>query len=51
MPPCFITSIGTAPHVVFVHRTVSDDLGWNDVSFHGSEISTPYLDELALGPN
>lgn len=43
-----IASAATAPHIVF---TVSDDLGWNDVSFHGSEVSTPNLDALALGPN
>ena len=34
------------PHVLLA---VADDLGWNDVSFHGSEISTPNLDRLALG--
>lgn len=26
---------------------VVDDLGWNDVGFHGSEIPTPVIDELA----
>ena len=35
-------------HVVFV---VCDDLGFNDVGFHGSEIETPFLDSLALGPH
>ena len=35
-------------NVVFA---VSDDMGWNDVGFHGSEIKTPFLDSLALGPN
>ena len=24
-------------------------MGYNDVSFHGSEVSTPFLDSLALG--
>ena len=34
------------PHVVFV---IADDLGFNDVGFHGSEIETPFLDSVALG--
>ena len=26
---------------------VADDLGWNDVGFHGGPIDTPSLDKLA----
>ncbi|RAV28587.1 arylsulfatase [Sinomicrobium soli] len=26
---------------------IADDAGWNDMSFHGSEIKTPHLDQLA----
>ena len=34
------------PHIVYI---VSDDQGWKDVGFHGSDIQTPNLDELARG--
>ena len=34
------------PHIVYI---VSDDQGWQDVGFHGSDIRTPNLDELARG--
>ncbi len=34
------------PNIVYI---VSDDQGWKDVGFHGSDIRTPNIDELARG--
>ena len=34
------------PNILYI---VADDLGWKDVGFHGAEIKTPHLDQLAEG--
>ncbi len=38
------TASGKQPNVVII---LADDMGWNDVGYHGSDIQTPNLDQLA----
>lgn len=46
LPPGAGAGTSRPPHLVFV---LADDLGWNDVGFHGSIVRTPHLDALAAG--
>ncbi len=39
-----LSEAATQPHILFV---LADDYGWNDIGYHGSEIKTPNLDQLA----
>ena len=47
---CFISALALAsesrqpPNIVFI---LADDLGFNDIGYHNSEIKTPVLDKLA----
>lgn len=38
--------VAPRPNIVYI---MSDDQGWKDVGFHGSDIKTPNLDRLARG--
>ena len=40
----FLPAAGNKPNIILI---VTDDLGWKDVSYHGSEIRTPNIDRLA----
>ncbi len=45
-PPASAQAAPPRPHIVYI---VSDDQGWKDVGFHGSDIRTPSIDRLAQG--
>jgi hypothetical protein len=44
MPLAAVQPVAPRPHIVYI---VSDDHGWKDVGFHGSDVKTPSLDQLA----
>lgn len=46
MAPAMAQSPAPRPNIIYI---VSDDQGWKDVGFHGSDIRTPNLDGLAQG--
>nr|CAD7568897.1 unnamed protein product [Timema californicum] len=46
LPSLCCAALFGRPHIIFI---LADDMGWNDVSFHGSDqIPTPNIDALAF---
>jgi arylsulfatase A-like enzyme len=46
VPPAAAQTAAPRPHIVYI---MSDDQGWKDVGFHGADIKTPNIDQLAQG--
>ena len=47
LPGCGKQAAGSdRPNIILI---IADDTGWNDVGYHGSEISTPNIDRIAAG--
>ena len=44
--PVFAQAQAKQPNIVYI---LSDDQGWKDVGYHGSDIKTPNIDKLAAG--
>ena len=44
--PAQSTATSPKPNIILL---VSDDMGWNEVGYHGSKIATPHIDALAAG--